>query len=259
MDWFTMEMSLTSANPLYPVYCRLCIGCCVQNEWILGLSISCPFRQRVYFPPWYQAHSSIHYVELWQGAWSAGNVPLLICSTGSICNSQPLIISDITAEFSIKMSSYQCRKSHNRIRQSYNNLVFAMGFPILVRWHLHIELGPSSPMNHDLVMYWHSKDPFQPVMSLQWRHNGRNSVTTHQPHDCLLNRLFGHRWKKTSKLRVTGLCVRNSPETGEFPTQMASNAENVSIWWHHHVQQKGPIIARSVSIMLYFLALELQR
>ena len=31
--------------------------------------------------------------------------------------------------------------------------------------------------------------------------------------------------KKPSKLRVTGLCVRNSPETGEFPAQMASNAE----------------------------------
>ena len=38
-----------------------------------------------------------------------------------------------------------------------------------------------------------------------------------------------------SKLRVTGLCVRNSPVTGEFPTQRASNAENVSIWWRHHV------------------------
>ena len=25
--------------------------------------------------------------------------------------------------------------------------------------------------------------------------------------------------------------------TGEFPTQMASNAENVSIWWRHHVFQ----------------------
>ena len=39
---------------------------------------------------------------------------------------------------------------------------------------------------------------------------------------------------KTSKLRVTGLCAGNSPETGEFPAQMASNAENVSIWWRHH-------------------------
>ena len=29
--------------------------------------------------------------------------------------------------------------------------------------------------------------------------------------------------------------VGNSPATGEFPAQMASNAENVSIWWRHHV------------------------
>ena len=45
---------------------------------------------------------------------------------------------------------------------------------------------------------------------------------------------FRHRSKKTSKLRVTGLCAGNSPDAGEFPAQMASNAENVSIWWRHH-------------------------
>ena len=72
--------------------------------------------------------------------------------------------------------------------------------------------------------------------SLQWRHNGRDSVSNHQPHDCLLNCLFRRRWKKTSKLRVTGLCVGNSPVTGEFPSQMVSNAENVAIWWRHHAQ-----------------------
>ena len=72
--------------------------------------------------------------------------------------------------------------------------------------------------------------------SIHWRHNGPYSVSNHQPHDCLLNRLFRRRSKKTSKLRVTGLCVGNSPVTGEFPTQRASNTENVSIWWRHHVQ-----------------------
>ena len=70
--------------------------------------------------------------------------------------------------------------------------------------------------------------------ALQWRHNGRDGVLNHQPHDRLLNRLFGRRSKKTSKLRVTGLGAGNSPGTGEFPAQRASNAENVSIWWHHH-------------------------
>ena len=34
------------------------------------------------------------------------------------------------------------------------------------------------------------------VFSLQWRHNGRDSVSNHQPHDCLLNCLFRRRWKK---------------------------------------------------------------
>ena len=71
--------------------------------------------------------------------------------------------------------------------------------------------------------------------SLRWRHNELDGVSDHQPHDCLLNRLFGCRSKKTSKLRVAGLCAGNSPGTGEFPAQMASNAENVSIWWRHHV------------------------
>ena len=42
------------------------------------------------------------------------------------------------------------------------------------------------------------------------------------------------RSRKTSKLHVTGLCEGNSPVTGEFPAQRASNAENVSIWWRHH-------------------------
>ena len=70
--------------------------------------------------------------------------------------------------------------------------------------------------------------------TLPWRHNGRDGVSNHQPHHCLLNGLFRRRSKKTSKLRVTGLCAGNSPVTGEFPAQMASNAENVSIWWRHH-------------------------
>ena len=50
----------------------------------------------------------------------------------------------------------------------------------------------------------------------------------------LQNHLFRRRWKKTSKLRLTGLCEGNSPVTGEFLSQRASNPENVSIWWRHH-------------------------
>ena len=70
---------------------------------------------------------------------------------------------------------------------------------------------------------------------LQCRHNGCDSVSNHQPPDCLLNPLFRHRSKKTPTLRVIGLCVGNSPGTDTFPAQMASNAENVPIWWRFHV------------------------
>ena len=73
-------------------------------------------------------------------------------------------------------------------------------------------------------------------MSLQWRHNDRDGVLNHRRLDCLLNHLFRRRSKETSKLSVTALCEGNSPVAGEFPTKGASNAENVSIWWRHHVQ-----------------------
>ena len=61
--------------------------------------------------------------------------------------------------------------------------------------------------------------------ALLWRHNGHDGVSNHQSHECSLNRPSRRRSKKTSKLRITGLCAWNSPETGEFPAQMASNAE----------------------------------
>ena len=64
-------------------------------------------------------------------------------------------------------------------------------------------------------------------------------LLTHWSHNSLaLSHYHKMLWiasKKTSKLCVTGLCAGNSPVTGEFPAQMASNAETFSIWWRHHV------------------------
>ena len=90
----------------------------------------------------------------------------------------------------------------------------------------------------------------QYVVTLLWRHNYHNGVSNHQPRDCLLNLLFKRRSKKTSKLRVTGLCVGNSPITGEFPAQRASNAENVSIWWRHDSNKHTSMIALLFSIII---------
>ena len=85
--------------------------------------------------------------------------------------------------------------------------------------------------------------------SLQWYHNEHSGISNHQPHDCLLNCLFMCMSNKTSNFHVTGLCAGNSPVTGEFPAQIASNVENVSIWWHHHVgyHQGSAVTAFSVS------------
>ena len=81
--------------------------------------------------------------------------------------------------------------------------------------------------------------------TLQWRHNDHDGVSNHQPRGCFLNRLFRRRSKKTSKLRVTGLCDR----TGKFPAQVASNAENISIWWRHHEAAKKLGDALGIIIM----------
>ena len=76
--------------------------------------------------------------------------------------------------------------------------------------------------------------PYFQIDALQWHQSGRDGISNHQSHHCLFNCLFRRRSKKTSKLRVTGLCAGNSTVTGEFPAQMASNVENFSIWWRHH-------------------------
>ena len=63
--------------------------------------------------------------------------------------------------------------------------------------------------------------------SLQWHYLERDGISNHRCLDCLFNRLFRHRSKKTSKLHVTGLCEGNPPVTSEFSSQRACNMENV--------------------------------
>ena len=76
---------------------------------------------------------------------------------------------------------------------------------------------------------WHST-------ALRWRHNERDGVSNHQPHDCF-QPFMQTQIKENIKAPGPCPCEGNSPVTSEFPAQMASNAENVSIWWRHH----GPL------------------
>ena len=60
-------------------------------------------------------------------------------------------------------------------------------------------------------------------------------ASNHQPSDYLLNRFFKAQMEENIKAPRHWPLGGNSPVTGEFPAQKASNAENVSIWLCHHV------------------------
>ena len=129
------------------------------------------------------------------------------------------------------MSSYRYRDPHVK-----DKTVARHGNPLPGKDGFYIETG---------LWWWDQNILGELGHSLWWRHNGGNSVSNPQPHDCLLNRLFKRRAKKTSKLRVTGLCAGNSPGNDKFRAQSASNAENVSIWWRHHVTLDAGALTRA--------------
>ena len=107
----------------------------------------------------------------------------------------------------------------NRCR---SEVLWYMGFPIV-----NIGIDATKPTknvfhNQKLVLCYviriiYSRASHIIRSPLHWRHNDHDGVSNHQPHGCLLNRLFRRRSKKTSKLRVTGLCVGNSPGLVNFP------------------------------------------
>ena len=106
--------------------------------------------------------------------------------------------------------------------------------------------------------------------TLQWRQDERDGVSNHQPHHCLLNRLSRRRSKNIKAPRHWPLSG-NSPATGEFSAQRASNAENASIWWRHraslyldpncHIKKRHVITfySNTFEILIYFFSREYQR
>ena len=89
-------------------------------------------------------------------------------------------------------------------------------------WRLHLVIDSIRHMFHidwlteSLIIgpgIRHLKSCSLSQVSLQWCHNEHHGVSNHQPRNCLLNRLFRHRWKKTSKHLCGGIPV-NSPHKG---------------------------------------------
>ena len=66
-------------------------------------------------------------------------------------------------------------------------------------------------------------------------HHKSGGVSNHQPHDCLLNRLFRRRSKKTSKLRVTGLCVGIPRTNGQPVTRKMFPFDDVIMLFMHWI------------------------
>ena len=152
--------------------------------------------------------------------------------TTPIFASSPSFCHETTPEATESVITVKSHYIHFRTKgllSSFNALMVIDAFSFELVWKC----------DHWVTMLLTAVCAIQPTWTrfaspLQWRHNGRDGVSNHQPHDCLLNRLFRCRSKKTSKLRVTGLCAGNSPVTGEFPAQSASYADDVPIWWRHH-------------------------
>ena len=140
--------------------------------------------------------------------------------------------------YNINMLSYQYRQCNYGDKSVVRSFYLHNGFPIPVRWNLDIESDPRSWCSHNIAIVnsgCGSTMPLATPAPLQWRHNWSDGVSNPQPHHCLINCLFRCRSKKTSKLCFTGLCAGISLVISEFPAQMASNAENVFIWWRHDV------------------------
>ena len=99
-------------------------------------------------------------------------------------------------------------------------------FSVPLQWMQRHKLGMDTAISCSHIV-WHC--------ALHWCHNDHDGVSNHQPHGCLLNRLFRRRSKKTSKLRVTGFCVGNSPGPVNSPHkgQLRGKCFHLmtSSWW----------------------------
>ena len=68
-----------------------------------------------------------------------------------------------------------------------------------------------------------------PSCTLLWRHNGVDGVSNHQPHHCLLNRLFRRRSKKTSYIFYLTL-MTNFPGCPLSANALAYAHARASFW-----------------------------
>ena len=170
---------------------------------------------------------------------------------------------DIYSRTNLSPNSANSRNQHNR---SHTYVFIALLIPSITFRNgnrLPVYLKPYEKTRPIILLLitWPFPPPGYEHTTWQWRHNERDAISNHRRLDCLPNHLLRYRSKKLSKLHAIGLCEGNPPVTGRFPSQRASNTENVSIWWrdHEHIiwlfWRKNPNNLRHVDAMeiqIYF-------
>ena len=145
------------------------------------------------------------------------------------------------------------------IRRSYDRLISTMGFPILVRRDLYIESGPwlqyadvifctcwkRFPCKHTTGLNWPNAASIRPLLAQLWPIKAcLFTKMSHEYHGVSNAGNFtvcstvcsGVHQRKHQRSVILALYEGNQPVTNGFSSQRASNAENVSMSWCHHVQ-----------------------
>ena len=128
-----------------------------------------------------------------------------------------------------------CTSSFNTYKMFWNaknNVTYVNGVNSWLRSSATIPLNPFSPVASEVMRYINLK--LSTWIVSHYSDVTMGKIASQITSLTIVYLTVRRRSKKTSKLLVTGLCVGNSPVTGEFPAQMANNAENVSIWWRLH-------------------------
>ena len=167
---------------------------------------------------YHNTHSWYEYLRLWQSHSNVNEQPCTILASSAGTKN----INIERAWYMVIQMFWKLLRLSRSAREQYECTTFIL-------------LTTSRPHGMETLSELLSLRVGNPPVTLQWRHNGHDSVWNHQPHECLLNRLLRRRSKKTSKLRITGLSPVNSPHkapvtqkmfslddvimTGGFPTQ----------------------------------------
>ena len=125
---------------------------------------------------------------------------------------------------------YNCNKGTCDIKHLHTVLV-SLYYILFIYYLLWLSVDRFYPCQGYLIGTGQSYDC---TSALLWRHNEGDGISNHRCFDCLNNRLFSHRWIKENIKAPHHWSLWE--EFSGFPSQRASNPENVSTWWRHHGQ-----------------------